>query len=294
MLVVTAGLAHFDIILTAKALGGMPVAEIAVLFAVAPAVLVVTGGPDGIPVEPVAPRNAITGISAGLGLSFAPTRHFIGARAVDAFRWLLLTHCSSPAVRGAAPARVPGCRRATASPTPRSSRPGTPPRSGPAPAASRSSTAAGPWRVLPLATPFAAASDRTCGGSPIACSPGSTRFFPGTKASWTGRAQLSAWHRNPRALGAYSYGPTGCLHRYARYEGTAQGDVHLSGEHCGYDFQGFMEGGATEGERAAWQVIAASPEPAEDGTGDKRGSGMTEVFTAGRARQATAGAIGGD
>ncbi|MEU5809304.1 hypothetical protein [Streptomyces sp. NPDC047718] len=73
-----------------------------------------------------------------------------------------------------------------------------------------------------------------------------------------------------------------------------QGDVHLSGEHCGYDFRGFMDGGATEGERAAWQVIAASPEPAEDGTGDKRGSGMTEVFTAGRARQATAGAIGGD
>ncbi|MFD7834637.1 flavin monoamine oxidase family protein [Streptomyces sp. NPDC059761] len=82
-------------------------------------------------------------------------------------------------------------------------------------------------------------------------------FFPGTKAAWTGRAQLSAWHRNPYSLGAYSYWPTGYLHRYAKYEGTAQGRIHIGGEHCSYDFQGFMEGGATEGERAAKEVIAA-------------------------------------
>ncbi|MFI8189106.1 flavin monoamine oxidase family protein [Streptomyces sp. NPDC085946] len=82
-------------------------------------------------------------------------------------------------------------------------------------------------------------------------------FFPGTSAAWTGRAQLSAWHLDPHALGAYSYWPVGYLHRYAGYEGTAQGNVHIVGEHCSYDFQGFMEGGATEGERAAREVIAA-------------------------------------
>ncbi|MEU7064826.1 NAD(P)/FAD-dependent oxidoreductase [Streptomyces sp. NPDC046161] len=82
-------------------------------------------------------------------------------------------------------------------------------------------------------------------------------FFPGTKAAWNGRAQLSAWHKNPYSLGAYSYWPTGYLHRYAKYEGTAQGRIHIGGEHCSYDFQGFMEGGATEGERAAREVIAA-------------------------------------
>ncbi|MFD3542234.1 flavin monoamine oxidase family protein [Streptomyces sp. NPDC058662] len=82
-------------------------------------------------------------------------------------------------------------------------------------------------------------------------------FFPGTAAAWNGRAQLSAWHRDPHALGAYSYWPTGYLHRYARYEGTAQGNVHIGGEHCSYDFQGFMEGGATEGERAAREVVTA-------------------------------------
>ncbi|MEU7556309.1 FAD-dependent oxidoreductase [Streptomyces sp. NPDC044571] len=82
-------------------------------------------------------------------------------------------------------------------------------------------------------------------------------FFPGTKAVWNGRAQLSAWHRNPYSYGAYSYWPVGYLHRYAKYEGTAQGRIHIGGEHCSYDFQGFMEGGATEGERAAREVIAA-------------------------------------
>ncbi|MER6349735.1 flavin monoamine oxidase family protein [Streptomyces sp. NPDC001595] len=82
-------------------------------------------------------------------------------------------------------------------------------------------------------------------------------FFPGTSAAWTGRAQLSAWHLDPYAQGAYSYWPVGYLHRYAGYEGTAQGNVHIGGEHCSYDFQGFMEGGATEGERAAREVIDA-------------------------------------
>jgi amino acid transporter len=71
MLLVTAVLSYFDINLTAKALGVMLIAEIAVLFAVATAVLLKGGGPDGIPVEPINPVNAFTGTSAGLGLFFA-------------------------------------------------------------------------------------------------------------------------------------------------------------------------------------------------------------------------------
>ncbi len=71
MIAITAALAHFDINLTAKALGVMLIAEIAVLFAVATAVLIAGGGPDGIPVEPLNPKNAFTGASAGLGLFFA-------------------------------------------------------------------------------------------------------------------------------------------------------------------------------------------------------------------------------
>ncbi|WP_328971069.1 flavin monoamine oxidase family protein [Streptomyces sp. NBC_00239] len=114
-----------------------------------------------------------------------------------------------------------------------------------------------PARNLTPASPFATESDPYVRGLATRMLAGIDAFFPGTGAAWTGRAQLSAWHRNPYALGAYSYWPTGYLHRYAKYEGTAQGNVHIGGEHCSYDFQGFMEGGATEGERAAREVIAA-------------------------------------
>ncbi|GHB64448.1 hypothetical protein GCM10010347_38090 [Streptomyces cirratus] len=111
--------------------------------------------------------------------------------------------------------------------------------------------------ALTPGSPFATESDRYVRDLAGRVLAGVDAFFPGTKAAWNGRAQLSAWHENPHSLGAYSYWPTGYLHRYAKYEGTAQGRIHIGGEHCSYDFQGFMEGGATEGERAAREVIAA-------------------------------------
>ncbi|MFD5099440.1 flavin monoamine oxidase family protein [Streptomyces albidochromogenes] len=110
-------------------------------------------------------------------------------------------------------------------------------------------------RELAPATPFATESDAFVRDLATRRSREVDAFFPGTSRTWTGKAQLSAWHRDPNALGAYSYWPVGYLHRYAGYEGTPQGNVHIAGEHCSYDFQGFMEGGATEGERAARQVI---------------------------------------
>ncbi|MGW5852272.1 flavin monoamine oxidase family protein [Streptomyces sp. NPDC055254] len=114
-----------------------------------------------------------------------------------------------------------------------------------------------PAAALTPATPFATETDPYVRALASRTLTGIDAFFPGTRAAWNGRAQLSAWHRDPYTLGAYSYWPTGYLHRYARYEGTAQGNVHIGGEHCSYDFQGFMEGGATEGERAAREVVTA-------------------------------------
>jgi monoamine oxidase len=81
--------------------------------------------------------------------------------------------------------------------------------------------------------------------------------FPGTTAAWTGRAKLSAWHLNPYSYGAYSCWPVGYLTTYAGYEGTAQGNLHFSGEHTSYDFQGYMNGGAVEGARAATEILTA-------------------------------------
>ena len=36
-----------------------------------------------------------------------------------------------------------------------------------------------------------------------------------------------------------------------------RGQIHFPGEHCSVDFQGYMEGGAAEGIRAAKEVLAA-------------------------------------
>jgi monoamine oxidase len=80
--------------------------------------------------------------------------------------------------------------------------------------------------------------------------------LPGVTASWNGKATMSAWHTNPYAWGAYSYWPNGYPHRYAGYEAVRQGNVHFAGEHCSVDYQGYMEGGAGEGQRAANEVLA--------------------------------------
>ncbi|MER5208642.1 NAD(P)/FAD-dependent oxidoreductase [Streptomyces sp. NPDC002825] len=112
-------------------------------------------------------------------------------------------------------------------------------------------------RNLNPAGPFSTESDPYVRNLVTRYLAGIDAFFPGTSKAYTGRAQLSAWHKNPYSLGAYSCWPVGYLHRYAGYEGTAQGNVHIGGEHCSYDFQGFMEGGATEGARAAQEVVTA-------------------------------------
>ena len=79
--------------------------------------------------------------------------------------------------------------------------------------------------------------------------------FPGITALWNGRATLSDWPSNPYSLGAYCYWPTSYCQNYAGYERVRQGNTHFGGEHCSIDFQGYMEGGAQEGQRAALEVL---------------------------------------
>lgn len=81
-------------------------------------------------------------------------------------------------------------------------------------------------------------------------------MFPGITQLWNGKATLSDWVVNPNSYGSYSYWPTGYCQTYAGYEGVRQGDVHFAGEHCSVNFQGYMEGGAEEGQRAANEVLS--------------------------------------
>jgi monoamine oxidase len=82
-------------------------------------------------------------------------------------------------------------------------------------------------------------------------------LWPGVSAHYTGRATLSYPTGDPNLLGSYSAYQAGQTTLFAGYEGVPQGTIHFGGEHCSVNFQGFMEGGAEEGRRAASEVLHA-------------------------------------
>jgi monoamine oxidase len=81
------------------------------------------------------------------------------------------------------------------------------------------------------------------------------RVFPGISAHYTGRAALSYASGDPYLLGSYACWRVGQYTHFGGYEGMRQGPVHFAGEHCSVEFQGFMEGGAREGARAAQEIV---------------------------------------
>ncbi|MDB4928519.1 MAG: amine oxidase, partial [Myxococcaceae bacterium] len=72
-------------------------------------------------------------------------------------------------------------------------------------------------------------------------------------------AHLEAWPRNPDALGSYSANALGYFTTIADNEAKPVGNLYFAGEHTSsfYEWQGFMEGGALSGLRAAGEVIDA-------------------------------------
>jgi len=81
------------------------------------------------------------------------------------------------------------------------------------------------------------------------------RVFPGISAHYTGRAALSYPTGDPYLLGSYSCWRVGQYTSFGGYEGMRQGPIHFAGEHCSVEFQGFMEGAAREGARAALEIV---------------------------------------
>jgi monoamine oxidase len=79
--------------------------------------------------------------------------------------------------------------------------------------------------------------------------------FPGISAHYTGKAALSYPTGDPFLLGSYACWRVGQYTHFAGYEGVRQGPVHFAGEHCSVEFQGFMEGAAREGARAAGEIV---------------------------------------
>jgi len=79
--------------------------------------------------------------------------------------------------------------------------------------------------------------------------------FPGISAHYTGRAALSYPTGDPNLLGSYSCWRVGQYTQFGGYEGVRQGPVLFAGEHCSIEFQGYMEGAAREGARAAGEIV---------------------------------------
>ncbi len=81
------------------------------------------------------------------------------------------------------------------------------------------------------------------------------RVFPGISTHYIGRAALSYPTGDPFLQGSYACWRVGQYTSFAGYERVRQGPIHFAGEHCSVEFQGFMEGGAQEGARAAQEII---------------------------------------
>jgi monoamine oxidase len=80
--------------------------------------------------------------------------------------------------------------------------------------------------------------------------------FSGLSGQWSGRASLSLFHRSPLAGASYAFYRVGQYTRFGGHEAARQGGVLFCGEHTSTEFQGYMEGAASEGERAATELLA--------------------------------------
>ena len=79
--------------------------------------------------------------------------------------------------------------------------------------------------------------------------------YPGLSAQWNGKLTQSLPHLNPLMRASYAFYRVGQYTAFGGYEGVRQGGVLFCGDHTSQDFQGFMEGAASEG-RCAGRELA--------------------------------------
>ncbi|MBV8637978.1 MAG: FAD-dependent oxidoreductase [Candidatus Eremiobacteraeota bacterium] len=81
-------------------------------------------------------------------------------------------------------------------------------------------------------------------------------IWPGVSKHWNGKATFGNAQADPNILASYSTWLVGQCTTIAGYEHVRQGRVHFAGEHTSVEYQGFMEGGASSGVRAAREILA--------------------------------------
>jgi monoamine oxidase len=82
------------------------------------------------------------------------------------------------------------------------------------------------------------------------------RIYPGAAEAFTKKAVRQHWPSSPFALGSYTCYKPGQYTTLADSVAKPVGNLFFAGEHTSADFNGYMEGAAESGERAAKEVLA--------------------------------------
>jgi monoamine oxidase len=85
---------------------------------------------------------------------------------------------------------------------------------------------------------------------------GVERAFPGTVRERNGKVSRFHWPTHPWTKASYSCYKPGQWTTIAGSEGRPVGNLFFAGEHCSYDFQGYMNGAAQSGADTAKAVMA--------------------------------------
>ena len=85
---------------------------------------------------------------------------------------------------------------------------------------------------------------------------GMERVFPGVGATLNAKVARYHWPSAPYSKGSYACYRPGQWTTIAGAEFEPVGNLYFAGEHCSADFQGFMNGGAETGRRAAQALLA--------------------------------------
>lgn len=80
---------------------------------------------------------------------------------------------------------------------------------------------------------------------------GCEQIFPGMKQATNDQKNLYNWTNNPLTKGSYSCYRVGQITAFGGAEGERAGNLFFAGEHCSQQFQGFMNGAAETGRKAA-------------------------------------------
>ena len=85
---------------------------------------------------------------------------------------------------------------------------------------------------------------------------GVERAYPGTTRERNGKVSRFHWPTFPWVRGSYSCYKPGQWTTIAGSEGVPVGNLFFAGEHCSYDFQGYMNGAAQSGADAARAMMS--------------------------------------